>query len=99
MRLAALALACLALLAAPAGAETKQVRIGLQFGLAYLPIVVADGEKLFQRRAAEMGVADLAVSLHRFSGSAAMNEALLSNSIDLGSLGTPGLLIAWEKTR
>jgi NitT/TauT family transport system substrate-binding protein len=39
------------------------------------------------------------VSLHRFSGSAAMNEALLSNSIDLGSLGTPGLLIAWEKTK
>jgi NitT/TauT family transport system substrate-binding protein len=99
MRMIALLLGFLTLFASPVHAETNQVRIGLQFGLAYLPIIVADGEKLFQKRAAEFGIADLNASLHRFSGSAAMNEALLSNSIDFGSLGTPGLLIAWEKTK
>jgi NitT/TauT family transport system substrate-binding protein len=39
------------------------------------------------------------VTLQRFSGTPAMNEALLSGSIDWGALGLPGLLIVWEKTQ
>jgi NitT/TauT family transport system substrate-binding protein len=83
----------------PASAEVANLRIGLQFGLAYLSVVVAQSEGLIAKRAAEAGVPDLQVTLHRFSGSTAMNEALLSNSIELGTLGTAGALIAWDKTR
>ena len=91
--------ALVALGAASARGETGQVRIGLQFGLTYLPIVVAESERLFDKHARQLGLPALEVSLHRFSGSTAMNEALLSNSIDMGAYGLPGLLIAWEKTR
>lgn len=83
----------------PALAETKSIRIGVQFGLTYLPAVVAISEGMIAKRAAEFGVPDLKVEMLRFSGSAAMNEALLSNSVDLGTLGTAGALIAWDKTR
>lgn len=98
--LTGLLIGALALLApAAARSETDQVRIGLQYGLIYLPLVIADVEKFYQKRAQEQGLGGLKVTLQRFSGSANMNEALLSNSIDLGAYGLPGLLIAWEKTK
>ena len=39
------------------------------------------------------------MTFNRFSGSSAMNDALLSDSVDLGTLGATGALIAWDKTR
>jgi NitT/TauT family transport system substrate-binding protein len=95
------AVSALLMIAAPSGtrAEVTDLRIGLQFGLVYLPVVVAESEGLIAKRAAELGVPGLKVTLNRFSGSTAMNEALLSNSIELGTLGTAGALIAWDKTR
>ncbi len=85
--------------AAPARAETSAVRIGLQYGFIYLPIEVAGAERLIEKRARELGAGDIKVTLERFSGTPAMNEALLSGSIDWGALGLPGLLIVWEKTK
>ena len=90
---------CIASASHVAQAETNQLRIGLQFGLSYLPIMVAQSEGLFAKRAAEFGVPKLDVTLTRFSGSTAMNEALLSNTIDAGVLGIAGALIIWDKTR
>lgn len=88
-----------ALAAPPARAEVSTLRIGLQFGLVYLPVVVAQSEGLIAKRAAELGIPNLEVVLLRVSGSTAMNEALLSGSVELGTLGTAGALIAWDRTR
>ena len=82
-----------------ARAETASVRIGLQYGLVYLPVVVAQSQGLFDKRAKAAGLDGLAVSLIRFSGSTAMNDALLSDSVELGTLGAAGALISWDKTR
>lgn len=84
---------------AASAAEVAKVRIGLQYGLTYLPVVVAQSAGLFEQRAKALGLPGLEVELNRFSGSTAMNDALLSNSIDFGTLGTAGALIAWDKTR
>lgn len=89
----------LAAIGSPARAETNEVRIGLQYGFIYLPIIVAEAEGLIQTRAAELGAGEIKVTLQRFSGTPAMNEALLSGNIDFGALGLPGLLIIWDKTR
>src|SRR5260221_9517155 len=83
----------------PAAAETDEIRIGLQYGFIYLPITIADVTGLIDKRAHELGLPGMKVTLNRFSGSAAVNEALVSNSIDFGAYGLPGLLIALEKTR
>jgi NitT/TauT family transport system substrate-binding protein len=85
--------------AAPSHAEVSEVRIGLQFGLIYLPVEVADAQGYFAAEAKKAGIADLKVSIHRFSGSPAMTDALLSNNVDIGALGTPGLLIVWDKSK
>jgi len=88
-----------ALIGSASAAEIAKVRIGLQYGLTYLPVVVGQSAGLFDKRARELGLPGLDVELMRFSGSTAMNEALLSKSIEAGTLGTAGALIAWDKTR
>jgi NitT/TauT family transport system substrate-binding protein len=97
--LAAVSVAGAVLAAAPARAEVKELRMGLQYGLIYLPIVIAAEEKLIDKRAKELGLPGIEVTLTRFSGSTAMSDAVLSGSIDVGAYGMPGLLIAWDKTR
>lgn len=82
-----------------ARAETDRVRIGLQYGFIYLPIEIARSEGFIEKRAQELGAGKVEVTLQRFSGTPAMNDALLSGNIDFGALGLPGLLIVWEKTR
>lgn len=91
----AMVLAC----AGASQAEVAKVRIGLQYGLTYLPVVVAQAAGLFEKNAKALGLPGLEIELNRFSGSTAMNEALFSNSIDAGTVGTAGALIAWDKTR
>lgn len=83
----------------PARSEVAKARIALQYGLVYLPIMVAESEGFYDKQAKALGLPGLEVSLHRFSGSTAVNDAILSGSVDVASLGTVGLLIAWEKTR
>ncbi|MDP4021481.1 ABC transporter substrate-binding protein [Methylobacterium sp. NEAU 140] len=85
--------------AAPAAAEPATVRIGLQYGLVYLPVMVAEKAGFFDTRAKAAGLDGMNVTLTRFSGSTAMNDALLSDSIEFGTLGSAGALIAWDKTR
>jgi NitT/TauT family transport system substrate-binding protein len=78
--------------------EDSEVRIGVQFGLIYLPVTVADAEGFFAQEATKAGLKEFKVTILRFSGTPAINDALFSGSVDLGSLGAPGLLIAWDKT-
>jgi NitT/TauT family transport system substrate-binding protein len=97
--LAAWIIAAAAVAGTSARAETGEIRIGLQYGLIYLPIQIAADEGFVDQRARALGLGPMKVTVQRFSGSTAVNEALLSNSIDFGALGLPGLLIGWEKTR
>jgi NitT/TauT family transport system substrate-binding protein len=87
------------LTAAPACAEVKEFRVGFGYGLTYLPIMVADAQGYFTAQAKEAGVGDLTLSIRRFSGLPALNEALVSGNIDAAAVGTPGFLILWDKTR
>jgi NitT/TauT family transport system substrate-binding protein len=95
----ALLAVCVLLGAAPARAEVNEVRIGIQYGLIYLPVVVAEAQGFFAEEAKKAGLPDLKITVQRFSGSPAITDAVLSGNIDVGAFGTPGLLIAWEKTK
>ena len=92
----AVALACAA---GPADAEVKEVRIGIGYGLVYLPVIVAEAQGYFAAEAKKAGLGDLTVTVRRLSGPPAFNDALLSGNIDAGAIGITGFLILWEKTR
>lgn len=87
------------LFAAPALAEVKEVRIAQQFGLTYLPLIIAQSEKLIEKEAEKAGIGPLKVEWARLSGGAAANDALISGSVDYVSAGMSPLLVLWDKTR
>lgn len=84
---------------APARAEVPEVRIARQFSMGYLQLNVMDHEKLIQKHAAALGIPEVKVTAFKFNGPAAMNDALLSDSIDLVSGSPQGMLTIWSRTR
>ncbi|MEQ8504539.1 MAG: ABC transporter substrate-binding protein [Rhodospirillales bacterium] len=95
----AVALAMTAGSAAPAWAEADEVRFAQQFGLLYLPMHVVVDKKLVETCAKDSGLGDVKITMHRFSGGAAVNQALLSNNVDFAAGGVGPLLKLWDKTK
>jgi NitT/TauT family transport system substrate-binding protein len=80
-------------------AEVAEVRFAQQFSMGYLQFNVMKHQDLLAKHAAALGLPNLKVSWITFSGPDMMNDALLSNSIDIASGGMPGLLTIWAKTK
>ena len=80
-------------------AEADEVRFAQQFGLLYLPMHVVVDQKLVQSCAKQAGLGDIKVTMHRFSGGAAVNQALLSKNVDFAAGGIGPLLKIWDKTK
>jgi sulfonate transport system substrate-binding protein len=101
-RLVALALtlaAALALHAPSAHAEATTLRVAKQFGLGYLQFMVMQDKRLIETHAKAAGLGDISVEWATFRSSDVMNDALISGSVDFVSLGVPGLITIWSKTR
>lgn len=86
-------------LSTAAFAEANQVRFAQQFGLLYLPMHTVVSQKLVQTCAKGQGLGDIKVTMHRFSGGAAVNQALLSRNVDFAAGGIGPLLKLWDKTK
>ena len=92
-------LASLSLLAAaPAFAEAAKVRLAKQFGISYLPLTLMEEMKLFEKNAKALGL-DVTSEWLQFISGPAMNDALLSNSLDIAAGGVGPMLTIWGKTR
>ena len=76
-----------------------ELRIGTGFGLSFFPVRLAEMKGFYAKHAKAVGIPDMKVSLASFSGNSAMNDGILSGSIDLCIAAVPGLLLLWEKTR
>jgi NitT/TauT family transport system substrate-binding protein len=91
------ALALVTAFATPARAE-GQLRIAQQFGLVYLLLNVAEDQKLIEKHARAQGV-PVKVDYVQLSGGNAVNDALLSGSIDVAGAGVGPLLTIWDRTQ
>ena len=89
--------ASLALSALSARAEGR-IRIAEQFGIVYLLLNVAQDQWLIEKHGKAAGV-DIQVERVQLSGGPAINEALLSGSIDIAGAGVGPLLTLWDKTQ
>ena len=97
---AALAFAALSVASSPCASQsTKQLRIGVQFGLGYLPLYVADVNHLFEQRMREQGVAPVPVEIVHVAGGPQINDGLLSGNFEMGSGGYTAMMVSWDKTR
>ena len=84
--------------AAGAGAEVPEVRFARQFSMGYLQFNVIEHEKLIQKHAALLGIPEVRVSGVRFNGPSMMNDALLSDSVDIVGGSPNGMFALWAKT-
>ncbi|MFG1420532.1 ABC transporter substrate-binding protein [Roseixanthobacter liquoris] len=83
----------------PAVAETQQLRIAQQFGIAYLPLIVAKERQLIEKQAVARGLPETKVEWLRLSGAAAMNDSLISGGLDFATAGIAPAILTWDKTR
>jgi NitT/TauT family transport system substrate-binding protein len=96
-KIVAVLLACLSSALTPALAQ-EQVKIGIGFGMAFLPIYVCEDLKLIEKNAKAAHL-DLKAHFQRFTSAAALQEAIASGAVDMGPFGTAPLLLAWEKNK
>ena len=80
-------------------AEAAEIRIAVQFGIVYLPLLVIQEQRLIEAVARDSGLPPPTVSWLKFSGGAAMNDAVISGSLDMGAAGVPPVLTVWDRTR
>jgi NitT/TauT family transport system substrate-binding protein len=89
----------LAASALPGAASAQQVRIARQFSMGYLQFNVMEHEKLLEKHAAALGLKDVKIEWTIFNGPDAMNNALISDSVDIVAGGVPGLVTLWGRTK
>jgi NitT/TauT family transport system substrate-binding protein len=85
------------LTASPALAQ-QQVRIGIGFGLSFLPTYICEDLKLVEKYARQAHL-DVRASYQRFLGAGPLQDAIASAAIDMGPFGVAPLLVAWEKAK
>lgn len=85
---------------AATAAEVPELRIPKGAGgIAFLPLLVMEKQKSIEKRAAELGYANLKVSYVNLGGAAVAIDALLSGATHLHAAGPPSFLFLWDRTR
>ena len=98
-RLAAVAALTAALIVPKAAlAEANIVRVAKQFGIGYMQYMVMQELKLVEKHAKAAGL-DVTTEWATFRSSDVMNDALISGSVDFVSLGVPGIITIYSKTK
>lgn len=97
--------AALALIAAqlfvppPARAEVSEITVAQQYGVAFIPMMVMEREKLVEKQAKAAGLPDLKVNWSKVAGPSVMNDGLLAGTIHFAAQGAPSLITLWDRTR
>ncbi|MEN3374691.1 MAG: sulfonate transport system substrate-binding protein [Hyphomicrobiales bacterium] len=79
-------------------AEANIVRVAKQFGIGYMQYMVMQELKLVEKHAKAAGL-DVTTEWATFRSSDVMNDALISGSVDFVSLGVPGIITIYSKTK
>jgi NitT/TauT family transport system substrate-binding protein len=94
-----LAASMMALTSHVAMAADNEIRVVGAYGLQFLPTYVAIDKKLIEKHAVELGIADPKVTFNWVSNGGAINDAIISDSSDIGQVPGPALVLLWNKTR
>jgi len=99
--LAAAALALLALLAGtlPVRAEVSEVKLVLQNGSNYLPMLIMREHKLVEKHLKTKGLEATKVTWARLAGPAAIVDSFLAGAVDFAAQGIPSTAVLWDRTR
>jgi len=82
----------------PVASAEGLIRLSEQFGSLYIPYHILRDQNLIEKHGKELGL-DIKVEWHKLSGGNAVNDALLSGSIDIASAGIGPFLTVWDRTK
>jgi NitT/TauT family transport system substrate-binding protein len=81
-----------------ARAAEGEIRIVEQFGIVYLLLNVVRDQQLIEKHGKAEGL-EIKVDWQKLSGGAAVNDALLSGSVDIAGAGIGPLFTVWDRTK
>lgn len=80
-------------------AKARPVRISKGYGLLYLPLLVMERQRLFERHAAQLGMHDVSVDWVLLDGGNSVDDAMMAGSLDFAAAGAPGFIELWARSR
>ena len=80
-------------------AKACTVRISKGYGLLYLPLLVMEKQRLFERHAAQLGVRDVSVDWVLLDGGNSIDDAMMAGTLDFAAAGAPGFIELWARSR
>ena len=82
--------------AMPPALAQEQVKIGMGYGFAFLPLYLCEDLKLIDKQAKAAHL-DVQAKFQRFADNGELRAALMSGLVDMGPFGTAPLLAAWQE--
>jgi NitT/TauT family transport system substrate-binding protein len=81
-----------------AAAEVGEVRLATAHGIGYLPLIVMEHHKLFEKHAKVAGLGEVKLTRATIGLGTAIQDALLSGSVHFASGGVPPFVTQWSRT-
>ena len=79
--------------------KPRTVRISKGYGLLYLPLLVMEKQRLFERHASRHGLGDVSVDWVLLDGGNSVDDAMMAGSLDFAAAGAPGFIELWARSR
>ena len=77
----------------------RTVRISKGYGLLYLPLLVMEKARLFERHAAREGLGGVSVEWVLLDGGNSVDDAMMAGTLDFAAVGAPGFIELWARAR
>lgn len=94
--------ACLLALALAAGAfrpaSAMTLKLAGEYGISYLPLTVIETQHLLEKYGRQQGL-DISTRWLKFTGGAAMDEALIAGDLNIAVGGVAPMVLLWARTR
>lgn len=85
--------------AGAARAEVSEIRVSKGYGILYLPLIVMQDQKLFEKQAKAAGLGDVSVKWVMLDGGNVINDAMMAGTLDFAGTGAPGFITLWAKAK
>ncbi|WP_179404538.1 ABC transporter substrate-binding protein [Burkholderia guangdongensis] len=79
--------------------RARAVRISKGYGVLYLPLLVMERQRLFEKHAARHGLRGVSVDWVLLDGGNSVNDAMMAGTLDFAGAGAPGFIELWARSR
>lgn len=77
----------------------REVRISKGYGVLYLPLLIMEQERLFEKHAARRRMGQVSVNWVLLDGGNSINDAMMAGTLDFAGTGAPGFIELWARAR